>query len=713
MRRFRSRNRDGADARAAGCGPYPCDSSLPQGAYSQQSVDIRRSLRPYAPALVPGLLAIALTLVWAEHDGGYNADTWYWGALVLVGLFAVVAMAFGFGRLRSDRLATVALAAFAMYVAWSYLSIAWAQSPGDALQGSNRALLYLLVFAVMLAVPWQAPAALVALVTFVVGVGVIAFALLFQLASADHVGNLIIGGRLESPTGYFNSTAALFMIDALMATSLAARRELPGPLRGLLVAIACAALQLTLIVESRGWLFTLPLVLIVALVLVRDRLRVALAGALPVLATLVSLHRLLAVYKSSGGAGLAHAAKNAGEASLVLCALVVVIGTLVAWVDQLGLIPSLSRVRRRQVAVLATVIAIAGGCAGALVATKGHPVAFVSRQWNGFVRSSTETVSTSNFGVVGSGRYDFWRVAVDAFLAHPIGGLGQDNFDNYYVPRRRTDEEPAWTHSLEMRLLAHTGIVGFGLFAAFLVAALMAALRARRRPVGRGDLTQAVAGIALLPLVVWVIHGSIDWFWEIPALSGPALGFLAMAAALSGSGARELSTSPEPGSAVPPSSGRSRRGIAVGALGVAALLAAVIVLGFPYLSVREVSAASDVRQANPAQALVDLATASKLNPLGADPGRIGGTIALQTGQYAQALSRFEQSISRDPGGWYAWFGAGLSASALQNRELAHRDLQMAASINPREPVIQEALGHVNGAHPLTPAAALRMLVVVQ
>ena len=87
----------------------------------------------------------------------------------------------------------------------------------------------------------------------------------------------------------------------------------------------------------------------------------------------------------------------------------------------------------------------------------------------------------SHFATVGSGRYDFWRVALDAFLAHPIGGLGQDNFDDYYVVHRRTTEEPAWTHSLEMRLLAHTGIVGFALFAAFIVAAVVAALRARRR----------------------------------------------------------------------------------------------------------------------------------------------------------------------------------------------------------------------------------------
>ncbi len=45
-------------------------------------------------------------------------------------------------------------------------SIAWAESPGDALQGSNRALLYLLVFVLMLSLPWTPEGALAALVTF-------------------------------------------------------------------------------------------------------------------------------------------------------------------------------------------------------------------------------------------------------------------------------------------------------------------------------------------------------------------------------------------------------------------------------------------------------------------------------------------------------------------------------------------------------------------
>jgi O-antigen ligase len=646
---------------------------------------------------LPGLLVVGLMLVWAVHDGGYDEDTWYWGALLLLALLTAVVLARGVAATRVSRAGLIALGAFALYVAWSYLSISWAESPGDALTGSNRALLYLLVFANMLVLPWTVRGALIALLTFAVGVGVVAIVLLFRLASADQVSNLVISGRLAAPTGYFNSTAALFTMDALVAIALAARRELPGVVRGLLIAFACAALQLGVIVQSRGWLFTLPLVVIVAIVILPDRLRVAAAAVLPVAGAAVPIHRLLGVYQNASGAALGHAAARAGQAALVTCALVFFVGTLAAWGDSLVRLPSLNAARRRAIGTIAVVLAVGAVGVGGVAATHGHPLRFIERQWDGFSHPQS-TVTGSHFTDVGSSRYDFWRVALDAFLAHPIGGLGQDNFDDYYVSHRRTTEEPSYTHSLELRLLTHTGLVGFALFGVFLVAAIAAALRARRRPALEGF----AAGAALLPLVVWLIHGSIDWFWEMPALTGPALGFLAMAGAL--------------GAAVhaPTSAPKAReRGPALRVLtaagGAALLLAALVVLAFPYLSVREVSVGNDLRQSDPAKALSDLHAAAELNPLSSDPGRVGGTIALEIGQYANAGERFAQAISREHEDWFSWLGEGLAASALGERALAGHDYRVAASINPREPVIRKALARVGSAHPLSPADALQLL----
>lgn len=692
-------------------------------------------LRPHLRAGVPGAIAVGLMLLWAEHDGGYDQDTWYWGALVLLAVLSasLVQLRNPATRLRTtttgSRAATTAIGLFTAYVLWSYASIAWAASPGDALDGSNRALLYLIVFTLFVVLPWTTEAALAMLVLYALGVGVIALDIMYRLAATDQVGNLVLGGRLVAPTGYFNSSVALFMSAALLATALSVRRELPGLIRGALIAVACPCLQLALIGQSRGWLFTLPFVLLATLALVRNRFRFAAAALIPTLATLVPIHRLLDVFQGSTAAALNDAAARAGKAGLAAFAAAFVLGTMIAWGESLVPQPHLSDRARRSLGAGLIALALAVCVAGGFAATHGQPLQFAKRQLNGFTHEETGG-NSSHFGTVGSGRYDFWRVALDAFVANPVGGLGQDNFADYYVVHRRTDEEPAWPHSLEMRLLACTGIVGFGLFVAFLIVAFRGALRAvregppfkPRRQIGRA-LRPAVAAAALLPLVDWLLHGSVDWFWEIPALSAPALGFLGMAVALgriaaptAGLGDRdETDRTPAdeledgPRRSVGSSRARLPRPVANG-LAVAAFLAATVVLGFCYLSVREVSTASNLRGTDPTGALSDLRLAAQLNPLSADPGRLGGTIALQDGMYIQADQEYRQAVAREPGGWFSWFGDGLALSALSYRTAAAHALSVAESINNQQPAIKLALARVHTAHPLTPLQALLMIV---
>jgi hypothetical protein len=640
----------------------------------------------------PGLVAVALMIGWAVHNGGYDADTWYWGALVLLAVLAAAVVQLRPRRSALSRPALLALAALASYVAWSYLSMAWAAVPGWALEGGNRALLYLIVFAVFIVVPWTAERAAAVLLVFAVGIGVIAFVLLVRFASADHLNRLVVDGRLAAPTGYFNATVALFTIASLVATVLATRRELPGLVRGGLVAIACASLQVAVMGQSRGWLFTLPLVVLAATAVVRDRLRVAAAAVFPIAGVLVPLHRLLAVFKGQSGGDLNPAAMSAGHRALEVCAVVFVLGTVAAWGEHLIPAPGLTAAARRRLGAGVAALAVALALTGAFAATDGDPLGFVKRQWHGFTHQAGPNPGGSHFGAVGSGRYDFWRVSLNAFVAHPLGGLGQDNFGDYYIPRARTAEQPRWVHSLELQQLASTGAVGFALFAAFLAAAVWAAVPALRRG---SAATTALAGAALLPSIVWIIHGSVDWFWEMPALSAPALGFLGMAVRLGSAGQKRTVA------AIPSMVGRIA--------GPVVLLAAVAALAFPYLSVRHVSIASDRAARNPAAALAELATAADLNPWSPDPGRLAGVIALQTGRFLEAERRFRQVVSREPGGWYGWLGDGLAASALGDRARAARDFNVAGSINGKQPVLRAALARVNGLHPLTFAEATRAL----
>lgn len=644
---------------------------------------------------------VALFVLWAAHGGGYSPDTWYWGAFVALGLLGATLAG---GNLRGrppSRGATVALVALALYTCWSYLSITWASSKGDALEGSNRALLYLLVFALFMSIPWTVEGALLALLAFSLGIGAVTLEILIRLASSDHVGSLFIDGRLAAPTGYFNSSAALFTLNALISVAFATCRRLPALLRGALLAMAAAGLQLSVVGQSRGWLFTLPLVLVLAVALVPSRLRFVAVAVVPAAAVFPPLSRLLRVFRNYvhqgyTPRGLAPLAVDAGRAALITCAVAFAVGTLLAFLDHRLPVPSLPRRARAAIGAVVGGLVLAVMITGVTVATHNHPVRFVERQWNGFSSQSKGPDPGSHFAQVGSQRYDFWRVAWRATEAHPVGGLGQDNYGDYYLAHRRTTQEPRWTHSIELRLLTHTGIVGAMLFLAFLVAGPLAAIGGLR---SAGPGARFAASVGLLPLVVWLIPGSVDWFWEVPALTGPALGFLGMAIALRS----------DPGHRPMPFPALLRRPVIAWGAGTLAFVACLLVLVFPYLAVRELALASGTGTRNPPAALTAVGHASSLDPLSSDAGRIGGVIALESGRAADARKWFAQSAAREPGGWFAWFGEGLADSELGRSALARAELATAAAINRTQPTIRQVLARLGTGHELSPQQALAIL----
>ena len=130
---------------------------------------------------------------------------------------------------------------------------------------------------------------------------------------------------------------------------------------------------------------------------------------------------------------------------------------------------------------------------------------------------------------LGSNRYDFYRVALDEFVAHPLVGIGADNFQQQYLAHGRSEETPHYPHSVELRTLAETGLIGALLALVGLGAALLAAARGLRGP---DPLGRAVVAAALAGFAYWVVHGSFDWFWEFAGLGAPAFALLGLACAL-------------------------------------------------------------------------------------------------------------------------------------------------------------------------------------
>jgi hypothetical protein len=457
-------------------------------------------------------------------------------------------------------------------------------------------------------------------------------------------------------------------------------RETPVALRAALLGLTAVFVELGLVSQSRTWFITLPALLLIALVLTPARLRLLLAAIPAAVATAITSPTLLAVYNESGGGPadfrtepeiarlLASNFDAAARAMLISGIAVAAVGAGWALVDRRVELGTATRRRLARGGAAAAVICTIGGlAAGVALVPKGLDAIDEFR-----AGPQPADAGGSRFSSLGSSRWDFWSVAFDLWKQQPVTGLGQDNFAAHYLPRADSGERPRWTHSLQLRLLTHTGLVGLLLFAAFaggLLAALWAARRALAPP-GR-----AVLAAASMPLAVWLLAGSVDWFWEVPALSAPALAFAAAAAT--------LAPARKPLRVALPAR-------ATAATGAFAALAALLVLGAPWLAARHTERALELLPDVPA-ARQHLDAALDLNPWTARPALAQGLIAVRLGQEREAVRAFEELLRREPQSWIAELQLGALASGRGERSRAESHLRRAARLNPEEDLIAGTL----------------------
>jgi tetratricopeptide (TPR) repeat protein len=274
-------------------------------------------------------------------------------------------------------------------------------------------------------------------------------------------------------------------------------------------------------------------------------------------------------------------------------------------------------------------------------------------------------------------------VAWDQFTASPLVGDGSDNFQQAYLARRRSDQAPRYPHSVELRALTETGLVGTALLVVAMGAALWAAALAIRRRRGLGS---AAAAAATASFLYWVIHGSVDWFWEFPALGAPAFALLGLAAGLLPRPARKP---------VPPGMRRQRslpaRVAAIPALVLGIALVPALNLAGPWLAEVEQNQAASGWHADPSGAFDKLDSAASLNPLSATPKLLAGSIALRLGRTALSERYFREAIERDPRDAYAHLELGGLLVQTGRRRQGIAVLAEARRLDPRDDLTDQVL----------------------
>ena len=672
------------------------------------------------PELVVGGLATVAFLVWSVDGGGAAPTSLYPGSLFLLGLLCVATLVYSRApgwRLPSRPLVLACLL-LAGFVAWNFASIAWADVKGDAWLASNRALTYLIVFVLFALPPWRRTSAAIVLGAYAVGVAAVAGGTLLHISTAAEPELSFIGDALVDPTGYHNATAALFLAAFFPAIFLASRLEVAWPLRGLLLAAAGLLLQVALIAQSRGSAIAFAITLLLYLVLVPGRLRAALHLVAVALAVVPAVPTLLDVYTTLRDGGDAIVAiDQASRAVYLTCGALLLAGCLLGLVDRrLEIPPRVGATAERGFAVVAAVVALAG-LVLAINAT-GDPLDWVDARWEDFKSGYGEDdFGSSRFsGGLGSNRYDFWRVSWQQFTERPLTGAGSESFAVDYLRERSSDEEPKHPHSLPLRVLGQTGLVGSLLLAGFALSAVYAALRRSSR---RDRLGSGLAVASLAAVAYWFVHASGDWHWVFPSLTAPAFALLALAGRVSDA---EGQDNPEPAQATtsnpdaapetstqPPPRQNRRMPLTVATAACFALFAAASYL-LPLGAAEDVSAAASSWRHDPNAAFERLERARQLNFLSAEPDLVAGTIAVELRDYDRAQEAFSAALTRDPHNWYAQLSLGALKAQAGARSSALRHLQQARALNPRDPLIARVLHKARGGHSVDLRAVNRALL---
>lgn len=487
-------------------------------------------------------VVVAGTLLWLAFDqGGYFEDRRLTAAVVLWVTLAVLALV-ELPRLRLSTPALIAIGALVLFTAWTALSTGWTS---DAPRGERLVdldLLYVAIFGLGLLIVGNGRNARVVLLgALAVGTAVMAAALWARL----HPGTFGSppadaqprGFRMEWPFGYWNALGGLGGMTAVLAVGLAADPRSRILVRAVASGAAVVCLVAAYMTFSRGSIVAVAagVVALLALGVHRSSLVASLVAIGAGTAVLVARLESVPALTTDPTAG--HGIARAGEVFtpfLVAVVLAVAAGqaTLAAG-DRSVALTDLLRRARRPVAIGAAALlavtafgayvvradAIEGRTATALEDTGD----WISRQWDEFNRPGVPLPAaegSARLDSAGGTRADLWSVAWDSFLDHPLRGAGAGSYQVRFFQDRTVDENVQNAHSIEYETLGELGLVGMALLLTFLGGIAGAVVRSRRRRLSLPTTQTAAAGAAV---VVWLVHASVDWDWQMPAFTGLAL----------------------------------------------------------------------------------------------------------------------------------------------------------------------------------------------
>lgn len=637
------------------------------------------------PALAAWLLPFAAVTYLALERGGYDPivrgqvgiAAWW---IVLVGAVA--------GLLPSARLSRpgwAGLGLMAAFVAWTALSLGWTESEHRTADELGKVAGYAGLFTLTLAIAGRT-AARHALNGLACAIGLVALlAVLSRLQPAlfpqddlprffgDHTAR-----RLSYPLNYWNGLAAFIAMGLpLMLRAAAEAQSLAGRVAAA-AAVPVMALAIFLTVSRGG----------------------AVAVAVAVIAWFLigpgRLNKLASLLVAAAGSGIVVAgadqrdalqtglrdAVSASQGDDLLAMLIVVclgVGFLQLGV---GLIARHVAAPRWTVVPRSRGVLLGGGAvvAAVVVALAAGLPGQVDREWQQFkelnpaprVEGGEDSFARLQ-SVSGNGRYQYWQQAAEAQETRPLGGIGAGTFEFWWA--RNATHSGGFVrdaHSLYVETFAELGLIGLLLLGGLLALALVTGLArsfARLPSDHRATIAAATAGLA-----AFAVSATVEWIWDLPAISVAALILVAVLLA----GGRRM----RPYEDRPPVAARA----VLAVLAIAALVAIALPLGGA-----SALRASEQRVASGdlPGALEQARTAANVQPYSAAADLQQALVFERGGDLPSAIAAARSATRHEATNWRTWLVLSRLHARAGNAAAAVATYRRAKRLNPRSPIFKE------------------------
>ena len=630
----------------------------------------RRLARRRRRDIAGGLLTcgVAATLIWLAWDNGaYGATARYAVTITIWWVLGLGALLGLFPRTRLGTSALVALGLAAAYCLWTLASLLWASSAERVMVEFNRDAMYLGVLALVLSavrareLPQLADG-------LALGIAVVA---VIALASRLYPGPFPTRGvseflpgavsRLSFPLGYWNGLA-IFVALGIPLLLRGALEWHPPVARAAAVAVVPAVGSVIYLCSSRGGVAAAIVASTAFLVLGRKRWAFVGASAPGAAGTAVAvyvLHQRPELVNGPLGSAAAHDQRRSAAVLLILVCVATGVAFILATRAFRGRV-TISRRAGTVAAVLVAVLVIVGLSAS-------HPVT----RFEAFKEPpGSESVRADNFvnahlmSGSGSGRWQNWSVALDAWRSAPLRGIGAGGYESYWAQHRPIDLFVKDAHSLYLEALGELGVVGFLLLMSWFVLLVVSSARTCFRS---ADGERSSRAALLASGFGFLLAAGVDWMWELTVVG--IVGLVALGAGLTTSVA-------------PARAGALAR---FGATAVAALLvcsAGVSLL--VELNLAESRSAAGAGRV--ATALSRASAAAHLAPWTASPRLETALLREQLHELPAARAEIVSAVRRDPQDWRLWLVRARIETQLGLVQAAASSLHRAAELNPRSPL---------------------------